>query len=156
MTEPLEDVLVTGHCYCGAIKFEVHIAAGHQPVFSTYCHCDSCRRAHAAALYHVVCVEQSMFKLTAGADELNEFRKPGAAICRAFCRACGTRILNRFPDWTPGGRTLLAFFPNLLDQEHQRALPAALLPKNHHRPQEAVVDEALLQQLFAHRSDAGA
>lgn len=59
---------VTGHCYCGAIQFAVHIPAGDQPIFTAYCHCDSCRRAHAAPLYHVACVDQSHFEITAGAE----------------------------------------------------------------------------------------
>jgi hypothetical protein len=46
-------VHVTGHCYCGAIRFAVDIPEGDAPIFTAYCHCDSCRRAHAAPLYHV-------------------------------------------------------------------------------------------------------
>ena len=30
---------VAGHCYCGAVTFEVHIPAGEAPIFTAYCHC---------------------------------------------------------------------------------------------------------------------
>ncbi len=142
----MPEVDVTGHCYCGAIQFAVTIPAGERPIFTAYCHCDSCRRAHAAPLYHVACVDQSMFEITAGAEHLNEFTKPGGTITRAFCQLCGTRILNRFGAWKPGGRTPLAFFPNLLDEATQHDLPEALRPKKTNRPQECVLDVEMLQQ----------
>jgi len=145
MTES-EAVDVAGHCYCGAITFEVHIPAGEKPLFTAYCHCDSCRRAHAAPLYHVACVDESMFTITAGAAQLNEFTKPGGTITRAFCTVCGSRILNRFGGWRPKGKVPLAFFPNLLTEDVQRDLPTALRPRRHNRPEESVLDAEVLRQ----------
>jgi hypothetical protein len=139
---------VHGHCYCGAITFAVSLDAGDAPIFTAYCHCDSCRRAHFAPLYHVVCVEASMFSLTSGSEHLNEFTKPGKRICRAFCQLCGSRILNRFPGWKPGGRTPLAFFPNLLDEKDQHPLDPAFAPEKHNRGQECVLDVAFLRAFF--------
>jgi hypothetical protein len=143
-----EAVHVTGHCYCGAIAFSVDIPAGSAPIFTAYCHCDSCRRAHAAPLYHVACVDESMFRITRGADELNEFHKPGGSIVRAFCRVCGSKILNRFPDWKLPDAVPLAFFPDLLDAAHRQPLPPALGARKHNRPDECVLDQAMLQSLF--------
>ena len=143
-------VHVHGHCYCGAITFEVSIPAGASPIFTAYCHCDSCRRAHAAPLYHVACVDTSMFRLTSGQDVLQEFTKPGGSIVRAFCGRCGSKVLNRFPGWTPGGREPVAFFPALLDEATQHALPDALRPHKHNRPEESVLDHAMLQGFFDH------
>lgn len=139
---------VGGHCYCGAIRFAVRIPAGAAPLFSAYCHCDSCRRAHAAPLYHVVCVDESMLEVTAGQEALQEFTRPGGHIIRAFCGVCGSKILNRFSGWKPGGRTPIAFFPNLLDEETQRELPELLRPQRHNRPQESVLDGRLLADFF--------
>ena len=144
-----EDLRVTGRCYCGAIEFAVHIPAGDAPIFTAYCHCDSCRRAHAAPLYHIVYVEESMFAMTAGADRLTEFRKPGANIVRAFCGECGSRVLNRSPGWTPGGKVPLGFFPNLLAEEHQHPIPDALRPQKQNRPDECVLDMEMLERLTA-------
>ena len=153
MTEPTEALFVAGHCdcgaiYCGAIGFEVRIPAGERPIFTAYCHCDSCRRAHAAPLYPVVCVEESMLALTSGAEALVAYQKPGASIVRAFCGVCGSRVLNRFPGGSPGGRVPVAFFPDLLRESDQRALPRALRPAKHNRPEECVLDEEMLRRLF--------
>ncbi|MFT5435244.1 MAG: hypothetical protein ACI9OJ_005961, partial [Myxococcota bacterium] len=90
MTTPEFSADVRGHCYCGALQFKVRIPAGEQPIFSAYCHCDSCRRAHAAPLYHAVCVDADYFEVTSGAEHLEEFTKAGGRITRAFTRCCGT------------------------------------------------------------------
>ncbi len=150
MPEPVaEDLNLQGHCYCGALRFAVSVPAGSAPIFTAYCHCDSCRRAHAAPLYHVACVEQSQFVITAGEELLEEFTKPGGTITRAFCRTCGSRVLNRFGAWKPGGRVPLAFFPNLLTEEAQRALPEALRPARDNQPHESVLDREALERHFA-------
>jgi hypothetical protein len=133
-----------GHCYCGAFRFTVAIPAGERPIFAAYCHCDSCRRAHAAPLYHVVCVEDSHFQVTKGHEFINEFKKAGGSIVRAFVTCCGTRVLNRFPSWRPGGRTPLVFFPNLLTDGGQNPLPELLRPTKHNRGQECVLDREFL------------
>ena len=147
-TTDSDEVFVSGHCYCGAIQFEVRMEPGRGPIFTAYCHCDSCRRAHSAPLYHVVCLDESMFRITAGYDELNEFTKPGGSICRAFCKTCGSRVLNRFPGWTPGGRVPVAFFPSLLTAADQQALPESFRPGKHNQPHESVLDEPMLRELF--------
>ena len=143
-TEPLH---VTGHCYCGGITYAVDLAAGERPIFTAYCHCDSCRRAHAAPLYHVACVDESQFRLTQGADLLVEFAKSDKHITRAFCGACGSKILNRFGAWKPGGKTPLAFFPNTLDEAIQQALPDALRPKKQNQIEECVLELEMLRTL---------
>ena len=142
------DTHVRGHCYCGVIRFEVTIPAGDRPIFTAYCHCDSCRRAHAAPLYHVVCVEESMFQITAGAELLVEYTRPGASLSRAFCGTCGSKVLNRFPGWKPGGRVPLAFFPNLLEEATQHALPEILRAQKTNRAEECVVDFERLRDVM--------
>jgi len=145
MGEPVD---VSGHCYCGAITFEVHIPQGASPLFTAYCHCDSCRRAHASPLYQVACVDASMFRITQGAEHLVEFTKPGGTITRAFCGVCGSKILNRFGPWRPGGREPLAFFPATLDEATQHALPAPLRPAKNNRPDECVLEASALRPLL--------
>ncbi|MFT4622228.1 MAG: hypothetical protein ACI8PZ_000884 [Myxococcota bacterium] len=145
---PADAVHVTGHCYCGGIAYAVHIPEGAAPIFTAYCHCDSCRRAHAAPLYHVACVDESTFTLTRGADLLVEFHKPGGSITRAFCGRCGSRMLNRFGSWKPGGRVPVAFFPNTLDEAIQHDLPDALRPQKQNRPGECVLDLEMLRPLL--------
>ncbi len=142
MSQPVD---VQGHCYCGAIEFRVRIPAGEAPIFTAYCHCESCRRAHAAPLYHVACVDEAHFELTSGAELLNEFTKPGGNITRAFCQTCGSRVLNRFGPWRPGGRVPIAFFPNLLRDADQSPYPEALKPTKVNRPEECVLYLDLLE-----------
>ncbi len=147
-----ESLRVTGHCYCGAIQFAVDIPAGERPIFSAYCHCDSCRRAHAAPLYQVVCVDASMFSFVAGESNLVEFKKGGRSPVRAFCGTCGSKVLNRFPGWSPGGKVPLVFFPSLLDAEFQQDLPALLRPQKNINAGETVLEQELLNALFEHAS----
>ena len=142
--QSVTEVDVSGHCYCGAIRFRVRISGGEQPIFTAYCHCDSCRRAHSAPLYQVACVEESMFNITEGEGLLEEFTKPGGTITRAFCRRCGSKVLNRFGSWRPGGRVPLVFFPSLLDEETQKSLPDALQPGKINRPEESVLNLEVL------------
>jgi hypothetical protein len=142
-----DPIRVSGHCYCGGVTFKVDIPAGDSPIFTAYCHCDSCRRAHAAPLYHVVCVDEAMFTLTGGAELIQEFKRHGRTITRAFCGTCGSRILNRFGNWRPGGRVPLAWFPNLLDEATQHALPEVLRPQRNNQPDECVLDWGFLQRV---------
>ncbi|MFT7626304.1 MAG: hypothetical protein ACI9WU_005499 [Myxococcota bacterium] len=140
----MADLDVQGHCYCGTIQFRIRIPEGQSPIFTAYCHCDSCRRAHAAPLYHVACLDAEWFEITAGADSLQDFIKEGSRINRAFCGRCGTRVLNRFPGWKHQGRTPLVVFPNLLDEATQRDLPELLRPRKHNCPEETVLDGPML------------
>ena len=64
-------------------------------VRSLFCHCDSCRRAHAAPLYQVVYLPESCFEITTGAHLLQAFARSPAHVVRSFCSACGSRICNR-------------------------------------------------------------
>lgn len=143
-----EPIHVFGHCYCGAVNFEVRMPAGAVPFVSAYCHCDSCRRAHAAALYHVIWVDEDWFRVTSGAEHLKDYCKPGGVVHRTFCSQCGSKVLNRCPTWQPDGRTPVGFFPSLLDEDTQRALPAPLRANTNHLPEERVLEAELLRPLI--------
>lgn len=85
---------VTGECYCGKVKFEIK---AEKPLFAGYCHCKSCRVAHAAPMYNVAILPRSSFFITEGEDLVNHFRKdPSSIIFRNFCSNCGTRLFNDF------------------------------------------------------------
>jgi len=103
--------------------------------FAAFCHCESCRRAHAAPLYQVCYVSAEDFLITAGAASLSECRfvSDPAKGSRSFCIKCGTRICNIMAD----GR--LGFFPNTLDREVLNTLPKRFQPTFHFCPEEKVI-----------------
>jgi hypothetical protein len=130
---------LSGSCYCGATKFTIEKDT--TPYKATYCHCESCRRAHACAVYQVVYIPRSDFTLT-GSSAVTLFKKPDKIVTRSFCQECGTRIFNLLesrPDW-------LGFFPNLLDdQTIVKNLPDKFNPTEHYCSEEAVFPLDLLQ-----------
>ena len=132
---------VSGHCYCGAVQYRVRIPAGAKPTFTAYCHCDSCRRAHAAPLYHVAGILESWLTFTAGQEHIKHFRKSSEAkVERCFCERCGSKLMNVFPQWQVDGVQAVAFFPNTLNEETQHALPDMLRPQKVANPSECVLD----------------
>ncbi|MCO4768870.1 MAG: GFA family protein [Deltaproteobacteria bacterium] len=145
-----EPVHAEGHCYCEGIRFAVDVPAGQGPLFNMYCHCNNCRRSHAAPLYHAVCIEEGWFSFLEGAELLEEFQKPNGPV-RAFCRTCGTKILNRFPGWTPGGKVPLVFFPDTLNKELRADLPAVLRAEKNVNQESTVLEQEVLEKHFAWR-----
>mmetsp|Transcript_6545 Transcript_6545/g.19251 ORF Transcript_6545/g.19251 Transcript_6545/m.19251 type:complete len:177 (+) Transcript_6545:131-661(+) len=166
---------VSGHCYCGSVQFEVTIAPRDQIQFSEYCHCSSCRRAHAAPLFQGVCLPKRCIDITAGKEHVKSFRKENVEVARQFCGVCGTRLFNEFVSdsstvaLSPSDDAILGgdcsnadeegkdedvreeeyavFFPSTLTDEDQANLPDRLQAKTHNHAGECVLDMALLQQL---------
>ncbi len=137
---------VTGHCYCGDVTFDVTIPDDDSPIFTAYCHCDSCRRAHAAPLYQVVCVDKTQFTLTSGAELVRSYRRPGASIERRFCGQCGSRVYNDHLAWKPNGKTPLTFFPALL--QNPGDLPSSLRPAKNANAGECMLDAERLAEVL--------
>ena len=48
----------TSICLCGAVEIRI---VTESPLFSGFCHCQACRRAHSAPLYQMLFVETSNF-----------------------------------------------------------------------------------------------
>ena len=143
-----QEIHVHGHCYCGGIRFSVRLPAGESPFFTEYCHCDSCRRAHAAPLYYVACVDSTHLSFLEGEHLLTHYTRPEGRITRSFCSACGSTVLNRLLGWNPDGKTPLMFFPNLLEEDIQHNLPEVFRPARHMRPQECVLDFEMIRALM--------
>mmetsp|Transcript_17332 Transcript_17332/g.40867 ORF Transcript_17332/g.40867 Transcript_17332/m.40867 type:complete len:197 (+) Transcript_17332:28-618(+) len=148
---------VKGHCYCGAVEYQVILEQGEKPIFPPcYCHCDSCRRAQAAPLYHVVCIDGGKhFAITKGQELIQKYQKPispkSGLLTRCFCRECGTRILNEFDpnlDFWPEGTTQpMVFFPNTLEEDVASNLPEAFRAQLHYNAESCVLDFGLLSKL---------
>lgn len=147
------DVALTGSCYCGAVRYVLELPAGFaaKDAFALHCHCDSCRRAHAAPLTECSWVPKQYLRFTAGGGAgaggdgeagedtaLVEFCKGEGKPVRSFCGRCGTRMTN-------GGPALkrVGFFPATLDPEAREAHPdvvALLRATTHFHHGEAMVD----------------
>lgn len=79
---------IRGRCLCGAIQIEL------QPPteFCSHCHCESCRRAHAAPLVTWTGANAEQFRIISGEHQLERYQSsPGTYRC--FCRTCGTSMV---------------------------------------------------------------
>ena len=88
-------------------------------------------------------------QITAGGDLLTPFSRTATSIVRSFCRMCGSRVCNRSPQQPELG---VGFFPALLVEEAQHALPAAFRPTDHYLSHEAVLDLAKPLEDFCPRA----
>lgn len=94
MNAPSNDVVVRGHCLCGAIRFELegaHNWVGH-------CHCDSCRRATGAPVVTFIGHPNGTWRWT-GETPSKYTSSPGNY--RHFCASCGSAVgysSDRYPD----------------------------------------------------------
>ena len=87
---------IRGSCMCGAVRFELTPPTD----FFSHCHCESCRRAHAAPFVSWTGVLEHRFRWVAGADKLRGYRSSHHAT-RTFCTVCGTRVSYVSTEW-PG------------------------------------------------------
>ncbi len=82
---------IRGRCLCGAVRLQLLSPT----LFCSHCHCESCRRAHAAAFVTWTGVPEERFSLLRGQDMLTRFQSsPGAFRC--FCRACGSVLFTYY------------------------------------------------------------
>lgn len=80
---------IRGHCLCGTVRLELIPPTE----LCAHCHCESCRRAHAAAFVSWVGVPAEQLRIVAGEAALERYQSsPGAFRC--FCRRCGTSMLT--------------------------------------------------------------
>lgn len=84
---------VEGSCLCGAVRYQVELLPG--KVFT--CHCQFCRKAHGADSVtmalgdgRTLVVSDEKGYLTEHVNDIGGYR--------AFCRHCGTRLMNYAPD----------------------------------------------------------
>ncbi len=78
-----------GSCLCGGVKVTVSGA----PAASGYCHCETCRKWHAAPVNAWVAWPDAAVTVTEGEDLLQSFRLSEMSH-RHWCSTCGTGILN--------------------------------------------------------------
>lgn len=114
-----DDKSVTGSCYCGDVRFAV--APATEPLLSGYCHCVSCRQAHAAPVYAVAWIPASQFSVTRGRAQLKWYTRSEITrkhLKRYFCANCGTKVFNSFEGPFAGQTvSVTGVFPTLFDDQ---------------------------------------
>ncbi len=82
---------IRGHCLCGAVRIELDPPS----LFASHCHCESCRRSHAAAFVTWTGVPDARFRVVEGEAEITRYASsPGAFRC--FCSRCGTVMFTYY------------------------------------------------------------
>ena len=80
--------MVSGTCLCGEIEYEVELIP--KKVYN--CHCSQCRKAHGATFSTQAFAKGSTLKFKKGKEYLSEYKSEQSI--RAFCKKCGTRLMN--------------------------------------------------------------
>ena len=78
----------TGGCLCGAVRYR----AEGKVKWTSYCHCQSCRRATGSPVAAFAGFDETRFSYTAGAPQVFA-SSPG--VRRSFCGRCGTPLTYR-------------------------------------------------------------
>ncbi|MGE6242122.1 GFA family protein [Ectopseudomonas guguanensis] len=77
-----------GSCLCGAVEYEIDsidMPIGH-------CHCNTCRKAHAALACSSAGVQRVNFRWLKGQDKLSAFESSPGKL-RHFCSVCGSHLV---------------------------------------------------------------
>lgn len=81
-----------GSCLCGTIEYEVATL----DMSIIYCHCKTCRKAHAAPFAPTAGVLRENFRWLRGEDKLSSFESSPGKM-RHFCSVCGTHLVAERP-----------------------------------------------------------
>lgn len=76
--------MITGGCLCGATRYQIDA----KPRFTSYCHCEDCRRASGAPVVAWTFFPSGTLKWTKGEAKLLKF----SGRERTFCPDCGTPL----------------------------------------------------------------
>jgi hypothetical protein len=90
----MSEIIANGHCLCGNIQFQIE----GEPVWSGYCHCESCRRITGSVVTSWIGIKDTDLVFTRGRPVKFEV----AGIDRGFCSTCGSTLTyeaNRFPNY---------------------------------------------------------
>ncbi|CAG1023104.1 S-(hydroxymethyl)glutathione synthase [Patescibacteria group bacterium] len=77
-----------GSCLCGAIEYEIDSID--MPI--THCHCQTCRKAHAAPFASTAGVMRKHFRWLKGENKLSSFESSAGKL-RYFCSVCGSHLM---------------------------------------------------------------
>jgi hypothetical protein len=77
-----------GSCLCGDVAYEIDgldMPIGH-------CHCETCRKAHAAPFTTTAGVKRDRFRWVRGEEKLTSFESSPGKL-RRFCSTCGSHLI---------------------------------------------------------------
>ena len=110
----MADKALSGHCYCGAVKFEI---LGDSD-WVGHCHCESCRRHSGSAMTTFAGFKQDQVIYTGAMP--NRY-SPGNGVTRSFCGQCGSPIAYENADTPDDIHLQLGLFDDLeslVPQDH--------------------------------------
>ncbi len=98
-------------CMCGAVQLTARFPSR----FCAHCHCESCRRAHAAGFVTWIGFQSPQVTIDKGPDHIASYESsPGTQ--RTFCRQCGTRLTFESTKWPGETHIPLACFDTPVDR----------------------------------------
>ena len=74
-----------GGCLCSAVRFRI----SGEPMFSSVCHCATCRRASAAPTVAWLTFDRGQVEILTGEPRLY---RSSQGVVRQFCGTCGSQI----------------------------------------------------------------
>jgi len=146
---------VGGSCYCRGVQFLISPDA--EPFWSAYCHCEGCRRSHAAPIYEAFYFLKEKFEITNGSEFLKWYTHDESSresLQRYFCERCGTRVFNLVQGSFEGEEIeTVGTFPSLFNK-HSDTTDKKWSPSHHAFCGEAVMNlEQMNDDLPKHDGD---
>jgi hypothetical protein len=89
----MSDVVLTGGCLCGAVRFELT----EPPSGAVYCHCTRCQRRTGTAASPSARVDGRAFRIVRGAELVKGWTPPDGGYEKCFCSECGGHLFSRNP-----------------------------------------------------------
>ncbi len=97
---------LTGHCYCGAIRFEISGKSD----WIGHCHCESCRRASGSVMTTFAGFKHEQVNFT---GEQPERFDTTDGVTRRFCGRCGSPVAYENSDMPTDIHLHLGLFDDL-------------------------------------------
>ena len=96
---------LSGHCYCGAVKFEVSGDSN----WIGHCHCESCRRQSGSVMTSFAGFREDQVIFT---EAMPNRYSSDDGVTRSFCGQCGSPVAYQSSD-QPGIHLQLGLFDDL-------------------------------------------
>ena len=88
----MPDARLTGHCGCGAVRFEIDAPLG----AASYCHCTRCQRRTGTGASAQARLAPGSLRVTEGEQHVRSWA-PEGGFEKLFCERCGSALFSRDP-----------------------------------------------------------